>query len=248
MRLLIIRHAEPDYENDTLTEKGWHEAELLSERIVKLNEKLDIKEIYVSPLGRAKDTASLSLNKLGRTASECDWLQEFYQKRILRPDANGMRKAAWDWLPSDIAAHPLLSDYKHWLEDPLMAEGNIAEPYNYVTGKFSKLLADHGYTKTDSYFRVDKANNDTLAFFCHFGLECVLLSFLLNISPSLLWQGFCAAPSSITEVLTEERRKGIAQFRVAAFGDTSHLYAGAEEVSTAARFCESFDNTDERHD
>ena len=57
MRLLIVRHGDPDYEHDTLTEKGWREAELLSERLSKLN----VKEFYVSPLGRAKDTASLTL-------------------------------------------------------------------------------------------------------------------------------------------------------------------------------------------
>ena len=50
MRLLIIRHGDPDYEQDSLTPKGWCEAELLSERISKMN----IKDFYVSPLGRAK--------------------------------------------------------------------------------------------------------------------------------------------------------------------------------------------------
>ena len=54
MRLLIIRHGDPDYENDTLTEKGWREARLLAERLCKMN----IKDFYVSPLGRAQATAS----------------------------------------------------------------------------------------------------------------------------------------------------------------------------------------------
>ena len=35
MRLLIIRHGDPDYINDSLTEKGKREAELLSDRIAK---------------------------------------------------------------------------------------------------------------------------------------------------------------------------------------------------------------------
>jgi len=65
MRLLIVRHGDPDYEHDTLTEKGWREAELLSERL----SKLPVKEFYVSPLGRAKDTASLTLQKMNREAN-----------------------------------------------------------------------------------------------------------------------------------------------------------------------------------
>lgn len=43
MKLLIIRHGEPDYSIDSLTEKGWKEAALLAERI----SKLDVKEFYV---------------------------------------------------------------------------------------------------------------------------------------------------------------------------------------------------------
>ena len=44
MRLLIIRHGDPDYEADSLTEKGWREAELLADRMEK--EKIDY--FYVS--------------------------------------------------------------------------------------------------------------------------------------------------------------------------------------------------------
>ena len=32
MKILLIRHGDPDYEKDSLTEKGWHEAELLAQR------------------------------------------------------------------------------------------------------------------------------------------------------------------------------------------------------------------------
>lgn len=49
MKILLIRHGDPDYTIDSLTKKGWKEAEYLSERL----EKLDVKEFYVSPLGRA---------------------------------------------------------------------------------------------------------------------------------------------------------------------------------------------------
>ena len=81
MKLLIVRHGDPDYTIDSLTEKGWKEAEYLSEKL----SKLDIKDFYVSPLGRAKDTASLTLKKMNRTATECDWLREF-DVLIDRPD------------------------------------------------------------------------------------------------------------------------------------------------------------------
>ena len=76
----------------------------------------------------------------------------------------------------------------------------------------------------------------------------MLLSHLLNISPMALWHGTCAAPSSVTLLTTEERREGIALFRMNAFGDTSHLYAGGREPSFAARFCEYYGHPWQRHD
>ena len=72
MRILIIRHGDPDYEKDSLTEKGWREAALLAERI----SQMEVAAFYVSPLGRARDTAGLTLEKMNRKAVVCDWLQE----------------------------------------------------------------------------------------------------------------------------------------------------------------------------
>ena len=36
MKLLFIRHGDPDYTIDSLTEKGWKEAEFLSEKVAAL--------------------------------------------------------------------------------------------------------------------------------------------------------------------------------------------------------------------
>ena len=33
MRLMIVRHGDPDYSIDSLTPKGWKEAELLADRL-----------------------------------------------------------------------------------------------------------------------------------------------------------------------------------------------------------------------
>ena len=50
MKLIIIRHGDPDYSIDSLTEKGWKEAEYLADRIAKL----DVKQFYVSRAGGQK--------------------------------------------------------------------------------------------------------------------------------------------------------------------------------------------------
>ena len=243
MRLLIVRHGDPDYSIDSLTEKGWREAEYLSEKLTRL----DIKAFYVSPLGRAKDTASFTLKKMGRTAFECEWLKEF-DAPIDRPDVTDRKIIVWDWLPQDWMKDERFFHYDQWYKNERLAAGHVKEEYDRVTGAFDKLLEKHGYVREGHYYRAEKANNDTIVLFCHFGVQCVLLSHLLNISPMVLWHGVCAAPSSVTTVVTEERRKGIASFRMSSFGDISHLYAHEEPPAFAARFCECYDNQDERHD
>lgn len=243
MRILIIRHGDPDYEHDSLTPKGWKEAEYLSERI----SKMDIAAFYVSPLGRARDTASLTLKKMNRTATECQWLREF-APTIQRPDVTDRRMISWDWLPQDWTKEEDFYRRDLWYTQNAMLEGKVKNEYDWVVTNFDALLAKHGYVRSGENYHVEKASNDTLVFFCHFGLECVLLSHLMNVSPMILWHHTCAAPTSVTTIYTEERRKGTAIFRVAGFGDISHLYANHEEPAFAARFCETYDNENERHD
>ena len=242
MKIVIIRHGDPDYERDSLTEKGWREAKLLAERI----SKLEVKDFYVSPLGRARDTASLTLKKMGRTAAECDWLREF-PPQISRPDVKDRKMIAWDWLPEDWTADAAYFDRDAWCQTEIMKEGGVDKAYRYVTENLDKLLAEHGYVREGEIYRAEHSNRDTIVFFCHFGLECVRLSHLMNVSPMILWHHACAAPTAVTTLVTEERRRGKAVFRMGSFGDISHLYMGGEEPAFAARFCETFDS-DERHD
>lgn len=243
MRIVIVRHGDPNYELDTLTETGWKEARLVAERIAKM----DVKDFYVSPLGRAQDTASCTLEKMHRTATTCDWLREF-AAQIYRPDVADCEMICWDWLPQDMTKEPKYYDVSTWMDTKVMQDGNVREQYEWVCKEMDTLLKRYGYEREGLYYRAVKPNNDTVVFFCHFGVECVLLSHLLNISPMLLWHGFCAAPTSVTSIYTEERREGIASFRVNEFGSTAHLYVAGEEPSFSARFCECYTNWDERHD
>ena len=242
MKLLIIRHADPDYSVDSLTETGKIEAELLSRRL----EKLNIKEFYCSPLGRAIDTSLPTLKKLGRKAKILPWLQELpvhvYKTNYSKPDI------PWDWLPSDWSSRPEFYDREKWWTAHEFSSVNLKNAVDEVWAGLDQLTANHGYVREGNIYRVAEPNDDTVVLFCHFGLECVLLSHLLGISPMPLWHGLCAAPSSVTTLVTEERRKGIACFRMSSFGDISHLYIDGREPSFSARFCETYDKSDQRHD
>lgn len=256
MRLLFIRHGDPDYVNDRLTEKGKREARQLA----ACAPDLDMGSCYVSPLGRARETAALTLENLKCQADILDWLEEFPARINLneavefqsvypnteKKDGKYVPRIVWDMLPSYWARHPELFDPAAWRTSPICRCSDTLHIYDYVTGQFEQFLADHGYVREGLLFRVKKESFETITFFCHFGITCVFLSWLWNVSPFLLWHTLALAPTSVTEIVTEEREKGTACFRGLKLGDVSHLYAGKEPVSFSARFCEVYSNSD-RH-
>ena len=242
MKLIFIRHGDPDYVKDSLTEKGWREAEILSERV----KNWPVKEFYCSPLGRAQDTASLTLNKVGRKAVTYDWLQEFYYR--VTDEQTGQERIAWDFMPNYFCSHDGLHNKDEWFKTAVMSSGDIEKHYSEVKQGIDGLLASYGYVRReDGVYAVKEHNDDNLVFFCHFGITAVLLSRLWNTSPFLLLQSLCMAPTSVTEVVTEERSEGQAYFRALRIGDTTHLTLAGLKPSFAARFCETFYSAGQRH-
>ncbi len=243
MRILIVRHGDPDYVNDSLTRKGRREAALLAKKLKK--EKLDY--FYSSPLGRARLTCEYTAKAMGRERDIIvkPWLQEFGYP-VLLPTGEE-RDVLWDMLPEFWTREDKMYDSVAWVEQEYYEKAGIKERYREVIESFDALLAEHGYKREGRLYTTEKGNRDTLVFFCHFGLEMILLSHILNISPVVLTHHFVAPPTSVTTLYSEERREGVVTFRCAGFGDTGHLYAGGEPVSASARFCEIY-HSDERHD
>lgn len=238
MKLIIIRHADPDYSIDSITEKGKKEAQLLSERI----SKLDVKAFYCSPLGRARDTAAYTLKKMNASAVTLDWLREFEGRVII----NGEKKRAWDRLPREWTDNDDYYCSDKWLKTDLMQSGDVEEKYVELCNGVDELLKNHGYVHDGRIFKAVKPNHDTVVLFCHYGVECAILSHIFGCSPMVMWHNFVALPTSVTTLITEEREEGTAVFRTQQFGDISHLYAAGEEPSFAARFCECYTD-DTRH-
>jgi len=235
MKIIIVRHGDPDYELDYLTEKGFREAELLADRLTKLT----VRDFYCSPLGRARATAKVTLDRLGRDAIIYDWLREF--PGTIYDEVAKKQRIPWDLLPGHWTTHPMLYNKDQWLNDPIMTTGDIEKVYKNVQVNIDLLLSKYGYHRNGNFYRCEEGNRDTIVIFCHLGAEFTILSHLLGISAPLLWQGFFVAPTSVTTLVTEERTKGEAYFRCQALGDTSHLYQGNEPISYSGFFQETFE-------
>lgn len=240
MRIIFIRHAEPDYEHNTITEKGWREAKLLAPRVKGWN----VTKFYCSPYGRAQDTAKPSLEACGREAEIIHWMREFDVHAY--NTVNRRTATAWDIYPGAWMEDPRHFDKDRWHKSPLYRNSGIREEYDTVIKSFDEMLAQYGYHRHHNYYHVDDDahRDDTLVCFCHLGVTCVFLSHLLGISPIVLLHSLFIPPSSVTIVQTEERIPGSACFRCQSIGDTTHLYIGEEPVSIMASFVEPFQERD----
>ena len=274
MRLLFIRHGDPDYQNDCLNEIGRREARALS----ALCPKMDLGTCYASPLGRAQETAAIALGKAvpgahgtdaaaacGDLVTTLPWLREFPAEVNMqeasqvqdayyfhkKPDGTYKKRIVWDMYPSYYVERPALADHEDWRSTTLAACSDVVSVYDRITASFDSFLAAHGYVREGRHYRVERENTQTLTFFCHFGITCVLLSHLWNVSPFVTLQSLCMPTTSVTEVYTEERQQGFAFFRATRIGDTTHLtMAGLkpERLPHSALFAEVYSDFSQRHD
>ncbi len=253
MHLIFIRHGDPDYKNNTVTEKGKREVQLLTERVIRWK----VTDFYTSSYGRARDTISPSLKKLGRKDTVCKWLREFDVE--VKDQVTGNKKAVlWDLMPFDYYGQEKFSDPKLWLDTPHMESGLVKERWAEVTAGIDGILEKYGYErfspdepvyKCIPHLTKDAALIDThlnpfqddldpknIVFTCHLGVMFAVIAHLTGISPVQLWQSFFVAPTSVTVLGVQERNPGEAVFRVQTMGDVSHLSQAGEPASASGYF------------
>ena len=243
MKLWFIRHGDPDYAHDTLTEKGFREAAALTAYLK--DKKIDA--FYCSPLGRAKDTIRAALEQRGTEAEICPFLREFNE--AMNDPETGEKRLAWDLLPAQWAVDDQLFLADGWERSPLYAPTpNVKEGVERTGALLDEILARHGYEREGRLYRAVRPNKDTIAIVCHFGITCVMLSHLLDLSPILLMHELFFPPTSLTILETEEKEEGIVRFRLRLMGGTPHLTLAGEPVSASGMFKEVYTDPVERRD
>jgi len=258
MRILLVRHGDPAYEIDGLTETGKKEAQLLAPRLAAL----PVTDFYVSPLGRARQTLQPTLDLLERKAEVLDWLEEFSAQLDINGssflqkaypntprDESGLfeKRIVWDMLPGAWMRNEKNFERDAWRDTETAAHSDMEMIYQRTCDGLDALLARYGYIREGGMYVTQRGSNATIVLVCHFGITAVMLSHLWGVSPHILLHVLSMAPSSVTEIYSEERVKGEVVFRTARVGDISHLYAAGVEPSFACRFCEVYENRNQRH-
>lgn len=238
MRILIIRHGDPDYAKDSLTERGFIEAELLSEKLKNEN----ITKIYCSPLGRARATAVPTVEKTGLEPEILDWLTEF--PASVKPDYSkvGLDPAyetgcPWNLHPQFWTKHDEFFDRHEWFKQNLYANSKVPEVYERVGEGYNELLKRHGYERDGQIYNIAEGTdeNQTIALFCHLGLGLAIISQVTTGALPFIWESFFLPTSSVTTLFTEKYppNKKQAAMRIIGLGDVSHLHIGGIKTSSS---------------
>ena len=227
MRLFVIRHADPDYPNNTITACGHKEAEALSQRM----ETIRPDRIYSSPIPRAYITAEYTAKRLGMDIHVEPWTREL-EWRMEHPSKG--RIATWD-IDGEVlrAADPSHLTHDAWDQSPHQKELNLRPAFEKLQSESDEFLERLGYKREGTLYRPVRPNRDKIALFCHGGFGLAFLAHLLHIPIPLMWSGFFLPPSSVTTILMDERTEEWAVPRCIGMGDVSHLYAAGLPVQPA---------------
>ena len=177
MRIVFVRHGEPDYRNDCLTETGKKQALLCAERL----REEGISEIYSSPLGRAAETALAASRALGLPVVTLDFMRELnWGSRDGSPVfADGH---PWD-IADETARQGIDLNRPDWQELPFFRNNIVCDGVREVEQGIDGWLNDLGYRREGFYYCCERGSCEqkTVALFSHGGSSCAAMGHMLNL-------------------------------------------------------------------
>ena len=225
MLFYFIRHAEPIYDPDSITERGKLQAEALSERLYE--EKID--RVFSSSSTRALMTAEPTCKKLGLSVTAFDWARE--------DKAGGefglVREGKWNWLFCDRQTLAdfnsdevrLLGDkwYEHKKFDDLP---NLRSGIQRIAAETDAFFSSLGYVhdRNAHIYRVENPTDEKIAFFAHGGFGMAFLSSFLDIPYNIYSLHFEHHTTTGMTIISFNEVCGTAVPKIVEYCNDSHLY------------------------
>ena len=177
MRLLFVRHGEPDYARDCLTQLGVLQAKAAAERL----RSEGIETIYTSPMGRAKETAQAAADVLGLEPVVLDCMHEIYWGSA---DGTPVFADGHPWKIADEMARQGwdLTD-PGWRTHPFFLNNRAAPEADKVARGTDEWMASLGYEREGAYYRCVREDDSqhTVALFSHGGSSAAAMGRILNL-------------------------------------------------------------------
>ena len=224
--LYIVRHGDPIYETDSLTERGKLQAEAVGKRMY--DAKID--KIFSSPMGRAMETADPACRLLGLEKNIEPWAHEIGDER-LTPFPDGKRKSITlvqntYYLENGNIDLP----YEKSFECTGINESKMEDAVKYIEKNGHDFLERLGYKYENGIYRIIKPSEEKVALFCHAAFSRAWLSTLLHIPLHIMWASFQYTHTGVTVVEFQNNENGITAPRCLCYSDVSHLYAAGLDL------------------
>lgn len=213
----IVRHGDPDYVNDSLTDRGRKEAAALAERL----RSIQPDQLFTSPLGRARETAQFTADATGLDVEVIPWITEL--ETLIGLDGFENVGAAWNvpgaWVRTGSDGG------RQWDRLPEGSRRFIETTAFDLGAEGDQFLERFGLIREGASYRLTQGwRTQRIVIFCHAGAGLAWLSHLLRLPLEFCWTGMHMAPTAVTRVQFERREELRAAPRALAIGDVSHLY------------------------
>lgn len=218
MRIYFIRHGNPNYEHDCLTDIGHLQAKACAKRLK--NE--GIQKVFASTMGRAIATAEYTAKELGLEVESFDFIRELHwRSKTEEPIFKGGHP--WHVVDDMVLKGENLLDM-NWAESDRFSSSVIGEHAKRVADGLDEWLKTFGYEREGNYYRVVGDNTDqTVAMFSHAGASSAALSHLLSLAFPWVFQAIRLDFTSIT-IIDLENEKGTLTFpRLTLLNDARHI-------------------------
>ncbi|MBO4292603.1 MAG: histidine phosphatase family protein [Lachnospiraceae bacterium] len=178
MRIILVRHGDPNYEKDCLTPLGQLQAKAAAERLMEEG----IEEIYSSPMGRARQTAQAFSELSGiQPVKILDFMHEISWGST---DENPIYRGGhpWDTVDAMARQNQDLTD-RSWRENPYFKTNMATLENDRIAPKTDEWLSSLGYEREGFYYRCRRKDDSqhTVVLFCHGGSSTAMLAQILNL-------------------------------------------------------------------
>ena len=220
MLLYIIRHGDPDYTTDSLTEKGILQAEAVGKRLAKVG----INKVFSSPMGRARQTAEPLCRMLGLSYTVEEWTHEIGQE-MFATHPNGSR-TSMGGIPSYCFREKGGIDlpFEQEMDAPILNETQMDTVFPYLEENGRDFLERLGYKEENGVYRILRPNDDRVALFCHAGFARAWISRLLHIPAQIMWAGFNYCHTGVTILDFKNYPGDFTAPRMMCYSDMSHYH------------------------
>lgn len=227
MLLYYIRHGEPIYDPDMLTELGHRQAKAAAERLARVG----IEKIFASTSNRAMQTARPLCERLGLQMELLDWCNEGHAWNELTLINKRGEKV---WAESDpdslrLFARPDVRALgRDWHTHPAFAGTRYGEGMKRIQRETDAFLESLGYRHdlANNCFYEENPKYEKVALFAHGGTGAAVMSCLLDIPYPVLSPRFSMNHTGIT-VVRFQQEDGVVFPRVLTYSETPHLYREA---------------------